>query len=826
MLDSFEVATSLLHVSGGQPLPDEPAGYASLRAPRRAARGREKDVLFLCLALRGRDGVAPDVYGSLLDLAAGSFYASAGSVTAALRQAIKAVNEGLLNTNLAAAKSAASPGPVQGGLLAAALRGADFYAVQSGGGHLLVARPTGHERFPAANTRPLGLSNTVEALYFHTGVEEGDYVAFCQAPPPGWTDIALVGLGQLNTLAAVSDRLRDAAGGDVTVLIGRFEATGVSRSLATAAASARPDQAEPAPTRPHEPGRSGRGAGLAEFFRLRRTPAPDDDVPEPPAAEPASAQEPEAGPMPVVAWGGASTVAGSAAAAEGANPDAPIAVDWPPFLRRSRPTTDAAVAEPVAAVSQAVPAAAGAEEPSAARPKAVSAGRERARRGLRAMGRAIGVTLAEAIRAARALIGRTLPEGTMQHEGLFVVPTSVQIGIAVFMPLVVVAVSVWLYLENGRSEQYTLVLSEAQWEVVRGRAAPDPLAARPHWQSALDWLDEAERLRAGQAEVNVLRYEAQSRLDELDWVSRLDFQPLLATGLGRGAQIERMLLVGQDIFVLESNRNRVQRLAPTATGSYALDAAFSCAGSQTVRDVNVGQIVAIAAIPGTTVIGGDAVLPPGGAVIAAFDSLGALLYCAPGLDQPFASYLAAPEVGWLRPMALQMYADRMYVLDPGTSEIWQYQASGGAFSQSPIRYFANVSYDLSDVIDFSIAGGEVFLLRRDGRVTHCSRTGPGAPATCAEVAQFNDQRPGRSVGDRLEDAANPRALTYDAPPEPSLYLLDGASSSIYQLSLKLALVRQFKPRYPLPQPISAVALDTSKRFFIAAGDNVYFAARP
>jgi hypothetical protein len=213
-------------------------------------------------------------------------------------------------------------------------------------------------------------------------------------------------------------------------------------------------------------------------------------------------------------------------------------------------------------------------------------------------------------------------------------------------------------------------------------------------------------------------------------------------------------------------------------------------------------------------------------VIVALDSLGALLYCAPGLDHAYASYLTAPSVGWVRPTALQLYADRLYVLDPGSNEIWQYQSSGGAFTQAPTRYFSSASYDLADAIGFTIAGGDVFLLRKDGRVTNCTRTAPGAGPTCTPVTQFTDARPGRGVGDTLAGLSVPAQMVYDQPPEPSLYLLDGQTSGMYQLSLKLALVRQFRPYFDFSAPISAMAVDPAKRFFVSAGDNVYVAARP
>jgi hypothetical protein len=210
----------------------------------------------------------------------------------------------------------------------------------------------------------------------------------------------------------------------------------------------------------------------------------------------------------------------------------------------------------------------------------------------------------------------------------------------------------------------------------------------------------------------------------------------------------------------------------------------------------------------------------------AFDTLGTLLYCAPGIAQPYASYLTPPDTGWLRPLALEMYADRLYVLDPGASDIWQYAASGGAFNQPPSRYFTAVSYDFANVIDFAIAGGDVYLLHKDGRMSSCTRQAAGGAPSCVEVAQFTDNRPGGGLTDTLGGLTTPSLVTFDPPPEPSLYVLDGSESALYQMSLKLSLVRQYRPYFPLPAPISAVAFDPAKRFYVAAGDNVYLAGRP
>jgi hypothetical protein len=185
----------------------------------------------------------------------------------------------------------------------------------------------------------------------------------------------------------------------------------------------------------------------------------------------------------------------------------------------------------------------------------VSAASTRARTGLRAFGRAIGVTLTEAARSLRRLMARALPEGTLQREGLFTVPVSVQIGIAVLMPLLVVAVVALIYIQRGQAEQFAEALQQAQVEVTKGRLAPDPAAARPNWEAALTWTERAESLRPDDPQIAQLRLEAQGKLDELDWTARVEYVPLLPGGLGPNTQLSQITLVGRDVYVLDAGPN-------------------------------------------------------------------------------------------------------------------------------------------------------------------------------------------------------------------------------------------------------------------------------
>src|SRR3989304_2649087 len=92
MPDRLDADTVFLNIAGGQPLSEDPLGLAAFAPPRRAARGRERDLLFLCLTLRARtpQSIQPHRYAELLDLAAATFYGSPGSVTAALPPAAAA----------------------------------------------------------------------------------------------------------------------------------------------------------------------------------------------------------------------------------------------------------------------------------------------------------------------------------------------------------------------------------------------------------------------------------------------------------------------------------------------------------------------------------------------------------------------------------------------------------------------------------------------------------------------------------------------------------------------------------------------------------------
>lgn len=813
MAERFDADTVLLQVAGGQPLAGEPPGFATFAAPRRAARGREKDVLFLALHLRARNTLAADRYTELLHLAANTFFGSGGSVTSAARQAIFAVNKSLLENNLRAGP------PVQGGLLCVILRQAEVYAVQAGPTQLIVGHAENVERFPASAGRPLGVSDSVDTLYFHTSVQTGNYLAL--TGNTNWRD--LTGLGGLATLSAAADRLKDCALSDFSAMVIRLEPEGAVG-------------AEPMPS----PGTTAEAAAPATnplsgwTERLRAAVRPPE--PEPIGMRPTVA-EPEPEPLintpvdlspPVVSTppteaglvNTSPTVADAEPEAVGAalpasQPPA-TGTNWQDLLRRTE-RWKKEEASPQLFEQEPAP------EPRPFKRESAPAVdlsnlRAQAESGLRSFGRAVGVTLTEMMRAARKLMARVLPEGTLQRDGMFTVPTTVQIGVAVLLPLVIAGVAGLIYIQQGREQDFEEALTSAQTAVALARTQTDVNQARTAWENALAWADRAESLRPGLPEVATLRLEAQSQVDVLNGTTRVDFTPLLPAGVAPEANITRLALGGRDVFALDSANNRVWRLTQNQPGVYTLDDKFQCA-SGNLNPIVIGPLVDIQFIPGPPPQPGEGDTD----VLIALDNAGALMYCKRDTP-PLGSYLAN-EMGWVQPRALELYANSLYVLDTGQNQVWQYTASGDIFNQPPQRYFSEVIYDLRDIVDFSIAGGEVFLLRADGRVAICNRAF-GGNGLCNESAPFTDGRPGRVSGNRLQDVIAPSAMLYDAPPEPSIFMLNPQNNGLYQLSLKLVFARQFQSTQIFSQPISALAIDPNKRFFVGVGNNVYVGNRP
>ena len=165
--------TDIVYLNGSRTHNKEsiPDCFHSASPPKKVGRNREKDQLLLQLHFQNGD-VGEEEYSSSIKLASQYYYGTSGSITAASRAAINAVNKRLLEKN----RTGGFSPPVQAGITCAILRGDDLYVTQSGPGRIVVFRESNFEQFPDNNVsaRAVGMSDQTIAHYFHTVISKGD----------------------------------------------------------------------------------------------------------------------------------------------------------------------------------------------------------------------------------------------------------------------------------------------------------------------------------------------------------------------------------------------------------------------------------------------------------------------------------------------------------------------------------------------------------------------------------------------------------------------------------------------------------------------------
>ncbi len=300
----LEAIVGDVHVVGGV-RQSITAPTATLQPPRRVARGRSGDRLFVLVELRPPD-LGADIelyhapYNKIIDQIAAAYWRTEGSVTAALRAAITAANDWLMDYNLNA--------PVRerfrAGVTCAAMRQADVFIAQAGPAACYVAHQGRVERFPSRDVAApaLGASRGVEVRYSHAELHPGDVVLLCDSLTAEHTsdDAIANAIVYVGAPAALANLERLVGSGDLIALVieGAAESKKVPDAKEPAVAPARqaappppipePIEPETAPEIAHtaEPGPSLRERLADMWARLRRPttptrpPIPRDDLVE------------------------------------------------------------------------------------------------------------------------------------------------------------------------------------------------------------------------------------------------------------------------------------------------------------------------------------------------------------------------------------------------------------------------------------------------------------------------------------------------------------------------------------------------------------------
>jgi hypothetical protein len=450
----LEAVVGELHIIGGArqsvTLPT-----AALVPPRRAARGRAGDMLFVLVELRGPD---PLPYQALMDRIEAAYWDTPGTVTSALRAALAAANDWLMDRNVRAEVN----DRLRAGVSCAVLRGAEVLIAQAGPAAAFVAHHGQVERFPARDVvaPAIGATQGVEVRFSHATLSPGDTLLLfdsvtAERTPEETIASAIVYTG-VETALQNLEKLADS--GDLTALV----VEGAAEARTRAAVAAAVEQAEPTePTRPaiHLP-------ALPKLLRREARP-----------------EAPEKAPV--------------------------------------EPTETAEAAQPVSAPEMEIEAAEETERiPWMQRVKELTA-QWNLRARAKAIGGSLAVGLTVAAHGVATILQRTLPEGTVTPRPRGKGADTVLMGVAVLIPAMIVALVATTYTEYSTAAQFQALLSGARNDAAKSASLKEPVAQREGWTSALNQATSALAMRPGDPEARKVRDEAQRALDKLDNVSRL-----------------------------------------------------------------------------------------------------------------------------------------------------------------------------------------------------------------------------------------------------------------------------------------------------------------
>jgi hypothetical protein len=732
---------------------DQPVipGFVVAVPPRRPARFRDRDRLSLYLALEGSAPLPPTQIESLLENLAKTFYRTTGSVTTAQRAVASTLNDFLLDRNR---RNSSTGGQSSGLFIQLVLREDHLYLAVSGPAHVYYLSEEGVDHYfdPQLAGQGLGLGQSSAARLIHLSPQASDALVLSPSPAPVWTEGALTGLSGQGP-ESLRRRLLSQAGED----------------LNSALLSAQPGNGQLRLLRP------------VKSPRPRIAPVPSEDAE---AASPAQATVPdteegqEISTLPLTA-----AVLDTSATVE-AGFEEPVTVDEvsaePPLQKQSQ----------------------------VEKPKPTPSGPGPVKVGLATAGVSVANTIRRAGQSAGALTRKILPD-----ESLFTIPSSTMAFFAIAVPIVIVVIASMVYFQRGRDVQYQAFLSQAEQAVQEAATKTTPNEQRQSWASALYYLDQAEIYQTTDGS-RALRSQAQVALDQLDAVERLDYQSAIASGFDEKASIERIVAVGNDLYLLNATDGIVSRAIFTNQG-YKIDLTFEC-GPGPAGGLIIGALKDIAALPE----GNEA-----NAAIAAIDGNGNLLQCIPG-SSPVAASMQPPDTNWGTPQGMTVDGDDLFILDPQTNAVWIYRNMD--VSSQPRLFFGEQIPPMQDVIDLAVNQNDLYLLHADGHFTTCVLSGfSESPTRCEEPAYFTDPRPGKESGPLIE-GANFSEIQFSQPPDPSIYLLDPLARSLYNLSVRLTFDRQYLPQSPFPVgEATAFGVNKANRtVFMALGNQVYYAALP
>ncbi len=774
-------------------------GLVAANAPRRVARGRAGDQLIGLLTLSIPAIIPPNEMRQLMNRMAQAYFETPGSVTAGLRGAADRINQAIIDRNLRAPVS----GQVSGSLNLAVIHGNALFLAHGGTTHsfLLYGQTADVYSDVQPAGKALGLAKPIPLRFYQASLEPGAELIFCPEPPITWNANTLAGGAKL-ALDQLLQRLLLRHGPDFACGVIQLQ-PGVGRIAEVRA------QPNPLGKTPMLVGKQASRATDVPLAPLPDTPQGDENpaAPEPQPVEPAPQPAANEIAQQIASQPVEDAITGDEPALVMPAPAATQPVQTVPAKPTFTPPPPPPAKKPLRG-----------EQPKPANFPADSAPQKR---------KSLLPWIARLWRG-----GRKIQRGSAQATGSFLEqllpgqadqPGSLSRGtmafIAIAIPLIIVAVATTVYNQRGLGQYYDQYYAAARQAAQQAQTQTDPQVVRGYWEETLRQVQTAEPIKDTD-ELKALRAQAQDALDQMDGITRLDFSPAVVGGLAETVKVTGIVASGSDLYLLDGSKGNVLRATLTGQG-YEVDSTFRCdPGPSGTTDV--GALIGMVAMPKGNEFK---------AAVMGMDAAGNILYCIPG-ESPLATTLQQPDKKWEKIAAISYDSDNLYVLDPANNAIWVYSGSNSTFKDRPALFFEKDAPPMADAVDLAINNTDLYLLHGDGHITFCTLSLVAtAPTRCSEPAELSDPRPNHPSPVSVIENTQFSHMLYTNPPDPSIYLLDVKSGSIFHFSLRLNLQSQMRggtnPTFTLPtSSATAFTISPNRTAFLAFGNQVFYGLIP
>ncbi|MEM7029258.1 MAG: hypothetical protein AAF629_06810 [Chloroflexota bacterium] len=348
--------------------------------------------------------------------------------------------------------------------------------------------------------------------------------------------------------------------------------------------------------------------------------------------------------------------------------------------------------------------------------------------------------------------------------------------VAIGLPVIVILFTLIVYLVNNQSTvnneaAYTERMEAAQQMFSQAQVA-DPDQATALLGAAEQSLTEASALKEDQTEITSLQADIIAQRDELGQVERLHYIPELKEYADQGTQLQRVIVQGVDIYVLDTGLNRLYQHTVDAIGDTLLASEAGpllLSDGQDLDGITVNNLIDMAWIPAA---GGrqtsDLVILTRSGLIEFNPDWGGSSLPVSSLDQ------------WRTPTAVGNYFGNFYLLDSEANLLYRYKPGVEGYETAPESYFVEGTFvDLAGAVDMAI-DGHIYVLFQNGQIKRFLGGQPAPFEVTGLDIPFN----------------NPTSI-YTAPDDQTqyLYVADAGNRRIVQLTKEGAFMRQFKPRY-------------------------------